>query len=121
MADDTKAANLDAFAADLSEQVLAELKLQLRDSWEKMKPEVVEGLTDCAKMVAKLAARKLKGEDVSALQTHVEAQIANLVVIGEDLAVKNFWIAVYKTLGIAGNAIGAFAAGALAGAVAGAL
>lgn len=117
MADET----VDDLIKNLSDQVLAELKVQLRDTWDKLKPEVVEGLTDCAKMVAKLSVRRLKGEDVSNLQAHVDAQIANLLVIGQDIAVKNFWIAVYKTLGLAGNAIGAFAAGALKGAITGML
>lgn len=114
MADST---DLDTLEKELGDRVLAEVKKQLDKGWDELKPDVVDGLKECAQVIAKLTIRQLKGEDVSALKQHVHAQMANLLVIGQDIAVKNFWIAVYKTVGIAGEVLAVFAKGALKGAL----
>ena len=101
----------------VSARVLNTLKDQLGDTWVKLKPEIASALESCSRQVGVLAVRALKGEDVSDLQLDLDSQVANLVAIGADIMVKNFWLAVHKVIGTIGEILGDLLKGALKGIV----
>lgn len=93
---------------DLGNKILESLKTQLNATWGTLQVEVVKELELCAKTAAKLALRAIQGEDVSTLQLHLKAQVANLLVVAEGNIISSFWTSVHSVVGLAGKVLSDF-------------
>lgn len=105
--------SLEDLAKVLGTQVLDTVKETYGAAWDKVKDEVKDVLADVAKDAGRLAVKKMKGDDVSAEQKHIEAQLLNLKVAGEILAVRTFWESFGKVMGVIGTSLGVIAKAAL--------
>jgi hypothetical protein len=55
----------------------------------------------------------MMGEDTTEERKHIHAQLLNLKVAGEIIAVRTFWESFGKVMGIVGSTLGIIAKGAL--------
>jgi len=101
--------NLEDLAKGLGSKVLAQVKDDFGSAWDGVKDEVKEVLEEVSKDAGRLAVKKLQGEDVSEEEKHIHAQLLNLKVAGEVLAVRTFWESFGKVMGVIGTALGAIA------------
>lgn len=105
--------SLEDMAKDLGQQVLDQVKDDFGDSWDGVKDEVKAVLADVSKDAGRLAVKRMKGEDVSEEEKHIHAQLLNLKVAGEILAVRTFWESFKKVMETIGSALGTIASAAL--------
>lgn len=105
--------SLEDLAKDLGGQVLDTVKKSYGEAWDQVKDEVKEVLSEVAKDAGRLAVRKMRGEDVSEEQKHIDAQLLNLKVAGEILAVRTFWESFGEVMGVLGKSLGVIAGAAL--------
>lgn len=101
--------SLEDLAKDLGGKVLDQVKDDFGDAWDSVKDEVKDILADVAKDAGRLAVKKLQGEDVSEAEKHINAQLLNLKVAGEILAVRTFWESFGKVMEVIGTGLGAIA------------
>ena len=100
---------LEDLAKDLGGKVLDQVKDDFGDAWDEVKDEVKAVLADVTKDAGRLAVRKLKGEDVSEEEKHINAQIINLKVAGEIKAARTFWESFGKVMEVIGTGLGVIA------------
>lgn len=105
--------SLEDLAKDLGGKVLDTVKETYGNAWDTVKDEVKDILKDVAKDAGRLAVKKMQGEDISAEQKHIDAQLLNLKVAGEILAVRTFWESFGKVMGVIGSSLGLVAKAAL--------
>lgn len=105
--------SLEDLAKDLGVKVLDTVKETYGKAWDSVKDEVKDVLKDVTGDAGRLAVKKLKGEDVSAEQKHIDAQLLNLKVAGEILAVRTFWESFGKVMNVIGASLGLVAKAAL--------
>lgn len=105
--------SLEDLAKDLGKKVLDQVKDDFGDAWDGVKDEVKDVLADVAKDAGRLAVKKMKGDDVSEEEKHIHAQLLNLKVAGEILAVRTFWESFGKVMETIGSALGTIAKAAL--------
>lgn len=105
--------SMEDLAKDLGAKVLDTVKETYGSAWDQVKDEVKDVLKDVAKDAGRLAVKKLKGEDISAEQKHIDAQLLNLKVAGEILAVRTFWESFGKVMDVIGTSLGVIAKAAL--------
>lgn len=105
--------SLEDLAQDLGKKVLDQVKDDFGDAWDDVKDEVKDVLQDVAKDAGRLAVRRMKGDDTSEEEKHIHAQLLNLKVAGEILAVRTFWQSFGKVMVMIGNGLGALAKAAL--------
>lgn len=109
--------SLEDLAKNLGKRVLDKVKDDFGDAWDGVKDEVKDVLADVAKDAGRLAVKTLAGEDTSEEEKHIHAQLLNLKVAGEILAVRTFWTAFGSIIQVVGNSLGsvlgAIAKGAL--------
>jgi len=99
----------------IGERIVQTLKEEMGSLWNDLKADILDKLKDCAKVAGRLAIRSLTGEDVSNLDQHVRAQMANLLAVGYDMAVNHFWAAVKKVFEAIGEILMSFGKGAIKG------
>lgn len=105
--------SLEDLAKDLGKKVLDQVKDDFGSAWDGVKDEVKDILSDVAKDAGRLAVKKIRGEDVSEEEKHINAQLLNLKVAGELLAVRTFWESFGKVMEAIGTGLGALARAAL--------
>lgn len=105
--------SLDDFAKDLGKQIFTAAKESYGKAWDSVRDDVKDLLAEVAKDAGVLALKSMRGLDVSEEQKHIDAQLLNLKVAGEILAVRAFWEGFEKTMTIIGNALGTIAKAAL--------
>lgn len=101
--------SLEDLAKDLGKKVLNQVKDDFGDAWDGVKDEVKDILADVTKDAGRLAVKKLRGEDVSEDEKHIHAQLLNLKVAGEVLAVRTFWESFGKVMEVIGTGLGTIA------------
>jgi hypothetical protein len=101
--------NLDDFAKDLGLKVLNQVKDDFGGAWDGVKDEVKDTLALVSTDAGRLAVKKMAGFDVAEEEKHIHAQLLNLKVAGEVLAVRTFWESFEKVMGAIGTALGAIA------------
>ena len=101
--------SLEDLAKDLGGKVLDQVKADFGDAWDGVKDEVKDILADVTKDAGRLAVKKMKGDDVSEEEKHIHAQLLNLKVAGEVLAVRPFWESFQRVMGVIGAGLGAIA------------
>ena len=107
------AGSLEDLAKDLGSKIMTQVKEDFGSAWDGVKDEVKGVLADVAKDAGRLAVKKMQGDDVSEEEKHIHAQLLNLRVAGEVLAVRTFWESFGKVMGVIGSALGAIAKAAL--------
>jgi len=107
------AGSLEDLAKELGEKVLDQVKDDFGSAWDSVKDEVKDILSDVAKDAGRLAVKKMKGDDVAEEEKHIHAQLLNLKVAGEILAVRTFWESFGKVMTVIGGALGTIAKVAL--------
>ena len=98
-------------AKDLGGKLLVAAKESAGDSWDDIEDTNKEQIEILATFMGQLKVRELKGEDVTDLTNHLEAQLANLSFVNESAgsrAIKAFWekaaeISMSAIFGIAGK------------------
>jgi len=105
--------SLEDLAKDLGTKVLNQVKDDFGSAWDNVKDEVKDVLSEVAQDAGRLAVKKMKGEDVSEEEKHIHAQLLNLKVAGELLAVRTFWESFGKVMAAIGSGLGALAKAAL--------
>lgn len=105
--------SLEDLAKDLGKKVLDQVKDDFGSAWDSVKDEVKDILADVAKDAGRLAVKKMKGDDIAEEEKHIHAQLLNLKVAGEILAVRTFWESFSKVMGVIGGALGTIAKVAL--------
>jgi len=105
--------SLEDLAKSLGGKVLDQVKSDFGDAWDGVKDEVKDVLADVAKDAGRLAVKNMGGQDTSEEEKHIHAQLLNLKVAGEILAVRTFWESFGNVMGVIGSALGAIAKGAL--------
>lgn len=105
--------SLEDLAKFLGGKVLDQVKDDFGDAWNGVKDEVKDVLAAVAKDAGRLAVKKMTGEDVSEDEKHIHAQLLNLKVAGEILAVRTFWESFGKVMVVIGGALGTIAKAAL--------
>lgn len=101
--------SLEDLAKDLGGKVLDQVKDDFGDAWDGVKDEVKDILTEVTKDAGRLAVKKMQGEDVSEEEKHIHAQLLNLKVAGEILAVRTFWESFGKVMEVIGTGLGTIA------------
>ncbi len=101
--------SLEDLAKDLGAKVLDQVKEDFGSAWDGVKAEVKDILADVAKDAGRLAVQKMGGADVSEEEKHIHAQLLNLKVAGEVLAVRTFWESFGKVMGVVGASLGMIA------------
>ena len=101
--------SLEDLAKDLGEKVLDQVKKDLGDAWDGVKDEVKDILADVTKDAGRIAVKKMSGEDTTEDEKDIHAQLLNLKVAGEILAVRTFWDAVGKVMAVIGTGLGTIA------------
>lgn len=101
--------SLEDLAKGLSGKVLDQVKEDFGSAWDGVKAEVKDILVEVSEDAGRLAVRKLQGEDVSEEEKHIHAQLLNLKVAGEIVAVRTFWESFGKVMGVLGTALGTIA------------
>jgi len=105
--------SLEDLAKDLGKQIFAAAKESYGNAWDSVRDDVKDLLAEVAKDAGVLAIKRMRGQDISEEQKHIEAQLLNLKVAGEILAVRAFWEGFEKTMTIIGTALGTLAKAAL--------
>lgn len=105
--------SLEDLAKSLGAQILESVKETFGSAWDSVKDDVKDVMTDVSKDAGRLAVKKLMGQDVSVEQKHVDAQLLNLKVAGEVLAVRTFWESFGKVMEVIGSALGTIGKAAL--------
>lgn len=105
--------SLEDLAKDLGQKVLDQVKDDFGDAWDDVRDEVKDVLQDVAKDAGRLAVKRMKGEDTAEEEKHIHAQLLNLKVAGEILAVRTFWQSFAKVMEMIGSGLGALAKAAL--------
>jgi len=105
--------SIEDLAKGLGVKVLDQVKEDFGDSWDGVKAEVKDILSEVANDAGRLAVKKMQGEDVSEEEKHIHAQLLNLKVAGEILAVRTFWESFGKVMEAIGGALGTIAKVAL--------
>jgi hypothetical protein len=101
--------NLEDLAQGLGTKVLDQVKEDFGSAWDGVKDIVKDTLSDVARDAGRLAVKKMQGEDVSEEEKHIHAQLLNLKVAGEIIAVRTFWESFGKVMGVIGTGLGAIA------------
>ena len=105
--------SLEDLAKDLGDKILGQVKSDFGSAWDGVKAEVKDVLQDVSKDAGRLAVKRLQGDDTSEEEKHIHAQLLNLKVAGEILAVRTFWEAFGKVMETIGSALGTIAGAAL--------
>lgn len=105
--------SLEDLAKDLGNKVLGQVKDDFGSAWDGVRAEVKEVLTEVSVDAGRLAVKKMQGADVAEEEAHIHAQLLNLKVAGEILAVRTFWESFMKVMGAIGTGLGAIASAAL--------
>ena len=105
--------SLEDLAKDLGKKVLDQVKEDFGDAWDSVKDEVKDVLQDVAKDAGRLAVKRMKGDDTAEEEKHIHAQLLNLKVAGEILAVRTFWQSFAKVMELIGSGLGSLAKAAL--------
>jgi len=105
--------SLEDLAKGLGSKVLDQVKDDYGSAWDGVKDVVKDTLAAVAKDAGRLAVKKMQGEDVSEEEKHIHAQLLNLKVAGEILAVRTFWESFEKVMGVIGTGLGAIARAAI--------
>lgn len=100
-------------AQEIADRILDELKKDAGELWDHISSEGKEEISWAAKRIGKLTLEKLKGEDIADKLDGLEAIIANWSYIHASQAIRAFWRAVDKTVGIVGRFLGEFAVSAV--------
>lgn len=105
--------SLEDLAKNLGGKVLNQVKADFGDAWDGVKDDVKEILAEVAEDAGRLAVKRMQGDDTSEEEKHIHAQLLNLKVAGEIVAVRTFWESFGKVMGIIGTALGTIAGAAL--------
>lgn len=105
--------SLEDLAKELGGKVLDQVKDDFGDAWDGVKDEVKDVLDEVSKDAGRLAVKEMRGEDVSEEKKHIHAQLLNLKVAGEILAVRTFWESFGKVMSVIGTSLGTIAKVAL--------
>ena len=105
--------SLEGLAKNLGGKVLNQVKDDFGDAWDGVKDEVKEILAEVAEDAGRLAVKRMQGDDTSEEEKHIHAQLLNLKVAGEIVAVRTFWESFGKVMGIIGTSLGTIAGAAL--------
>ena len=105
--------SLEDLAKDLAKQIFDTVKTTFGNAWDSVKAEVKAVLSEVSLDAGVLAIRSMRGEDTAEEKLHIDAQLLNLKVAGEILAVRTFWEAFGKVLEVVGTALGVLGKAAL--------
>ena len=105
--------SLEDMAKDLGQKVLGQVKSNFGDAWDSVKDEVKSVLQDVAQDAGRLAIMRMKGDDTTEEEKHIHAQLLNLKVAGEILAVRTFWQSFGEVMSTIGSSLGTNAKAAL--------
>lgn len=105
--------SLEDLAKDLGLQVLGAVKESYGNKWDALQAMAKEMFEETTEDAGRLAVKKLRGQDVSKELLHIEAQLANLKVVGGILAVQTFWSSFEKVMTVIGTSLGVVAKAAL--------
>lgn len=98
--------SLEDLAKSLGTQILNTVKDTYGSAWDSVKDEIKAVLTDAAKDAGRLAVKRIGGADTAVEQKHIDAQMLNLKVAGEILAVRTFWVSFGEVMTVIGSALG---------------
>ncbi|MGD9727796.1 MAG: hypothetical protein AB7L09_00085 [Nitrospira sp.] len=110
--------SLEDLAKDLGTKVFNQVKDDFGDAWDSVKDEVKDVLKEVTADAGRLAVKRIGGADTSVEEKHIHAQLLNLKVAGEIIAVRSFWqafISVMETIGAGLGALGKAALSKLTG------
>lgn len=101
--------SLEDLAKELGKKVLGQVKDDFGNAWDGVKDEVKDILAEVSKDAGRIAVKRLGGGDTTEDEKDIHAQLLNLKVAGEIIAVRTFWDAVGNVMGVIGTGLGAIA------------
>lgn len=101
--------SLEDLAKDLGNRIVSSVKTTYGKNWDTVKDEIKTVLSAVAVDAGRLAVRKIKGEDISQEQKHIDAQLASLKAAGEVLAARTFWQSFDRVMAVIGTSLGTIA------------
>ena len=101
--------SLEDLAKDLGKKVFNQVESDFGDAWAGVRDEVKDLLAEVSKDAGRLAVKKLSGDDTTEDENDIHAQLLNLKVAGEIIAVRTFWESFGNVMGVIGTGLGAIA------------